>query len=88
MRFAWLGVALLLSAPGFAAEIDNLKQQLAHEEDGKAEDAAKRLGELGDAKAIDVLLDGLAVGASSKVQAAMLGALAGKKDTRAVEVLK
>jgi HEAT repeat protein len=84
-----LGVVLLFSsAPVWAAEIDNLKQQLAHEDDGKAEDAAKRLGELTDAKAIDALLDGLAVGASPKVQAAMLSALAGKKDARAVEVLK
>jgi HEAT repeat protein len=91
MRLLWLGVVLLSAAPGFAAEIDNLKQQLAHEEDGKAEDAAKRLGELGDAKAIDALLDGLAVGASPKVQAAMLSALAGQKsktDMRPLEVLK
>lgn len=89
MRILWLGAALLLVTPAWAAEIDTLKQQLTSEEDARAEEAAKKLGELGDAKAaVDALLDALAMGAPPRVQAAMLSALGGKKDTRAVEVLK
>ncbi|HZS36294.1 MAG TPA: HEAT repeat domain-containing protein [Polyangia bacterium] len=82
MATGWAG------APAGAAELDSLKQQLTDADDEKAADAAKKLGESGDAKAIDVILDALAVGAPPHVQAVLLGDLAGKKDARAVEVLK
>jgi HEAT repeat protein len=87
MKASVLGVALLIAAPGLAAELDSLKQQLNGENDGKAEEAARKLGELADPKALDVMLDALAVGAPPKVQATLLSSLTGKKDPRAVEVL-
>jgi len=85
-----MGAALLVltGAPAGAAELDSLKQQLTDTDDDKAADAAKKLGESAEPKAIDAILDALAVGAPPHVQAALLGGLAGKKDARAVEVLK
>jgi HEAT repeat protein len=69
-------------------ELATLKQKIASADENEAEDAARRLGELGDGKSLDVLLDALALGPGPKVQAAILGALAGKKDARAVGVVK
>ena len=88
MRLAWVGSVLLMAAPGIAGEVDVLKGQVAQEDDAKADEAAHKLGELNDPKALDAILDALAVGAPPKVQATLLGALSGKKDPRAVEVLK
>jgi HEAT repeat protein len=83
-----LGAALLFSAPAGAAELDSLKAQLTDTDDTKASDAAQKLGASNDPKALDAVLDALAVGAPPHVQAALLGALTGKKDARSVEVLK
>ena len=88
MRRWVLAAALVWTAPAVAGEIESLKTQLASENDQAAEDAAKRLGETRDPKALDVVLDALAVGAQPKVQAMLLGDLAGKKDPRAVQVLE
>lgn len=82
-----LGVALLMAAPVGAGELDALKQQLNGENDARAEEAARKLGELADPKALDAMLDALSVGAPPKVQATLLASLSGKKDPRAVEVL-
>lgn len=78
---------VLLPSVAFAAEIDTLKRQLLEDEVPEASEAARRLGESTDPKALDALLDALAVGAPPKLQAEMLAALAGKKDPRAVDVL-
>ncbi len=83
-----LVAALLSWAPAGAAELDSLKAQLTDTDDEKASEAAHKLGASADPKALDAVLDALAVGAPPHVQAALLGALTGKKDTRAVEVLK
>jgi len=88
MKAFALGAALLFAAPAGAGELETLKAQLQLDDDGKSVDAAHKLGELADPKALDAMLDGLATGAPPRVQATLLGGLAGKKDTRAVEVLK
>jgi hypothetical protein len=88
MKVLVVGAALLMSAPTWASEVDTLKTQLAVEDDAKAEEAAHKLGELADPKALDAILDALAVGAPPKVQATLLAQLVGKKDPRAIDVLK
>jgi len=72
-----------------AGNVEQLKRDLNGEDDGAAIDAAQKLGALGatNPKAVDALLDALALGASPRVQAAILGALGGRKDPRAVDVL-
>jgi HEAT repeat protein len=54
----------------------------------KAVDAAKKLGESADPKAVDVLLDALALGAPPTHAAPILTALGARKDPRAIDVLK
>lgn len=72
-----------------AASLDQLKRDLGGEDDGAAIEAAQKLGALGatNPKAVDVLLDALALGATPRVQGAILAALGGRKDPRAVDVL-
>jgi HEAT repeat protein len=65
-----------------------LKQQLMGSDDDKALDAARKLADSGDGKALDALLDALALGAPPKRAADILSALSGKKDARTVDVLK
>ncbi len=65
-----------------------LKTQLMTAEDDKMAEAARKLGDSSDPKALDVLLDALALGAPPKRAAEILDALAGKKDPRVVDVLK
>jgi HEAT repeat protein len=97
----WMVVASLAGAPLVAvaaptgaatagASLEALKRDVNGEDDGAAIEAAQKLGALGatNAKAVDVLLDALALGATPRVQAAILSALAGRKDPRAVEVLQ
>jgi HEAT repeat protein len=80
--------ALALATPAGAGELESLRTQLQSEDDQKAEDAAKKLGEAKDPKALDTILDALAVGAPPRVQAVLLGDLAGRKDPRALQVLE
>jgi HEAT repeat protein len=88
MRKLVVGAALLWAPFVWGAgELDALKLKLQGEDEAQAAEAAAQLGKSSDAKALDVLLDGLAVGSSPRVQAAMLGALAGKPDGRALRVL-
>jgi HEAT repeat protein len=85
----WLvAAAFALAMPAQAGEIESLRAQLQSEDDQKAEDAAKKLGEAKDPKALDAILDALSVGAPPKVQAALLGDLSGKKDPRSLQVLE
>ena len=83
-----LAASLLCATPVWAGELESLKAQVAVDDDAKADAAAKQLAESKDPKAIDVVLDTLAVGASPHVQATLLGALAGRKDPRALKVLE
>src|SRR5258706_5967160 len=83
-----IALVLVLGGAAGATELDTLKKQVAETDDDTAIDAARSLGKSADPKALDAVLDALAVGAPPRVQAALLGALEGKKDNRAVEVLK
>jgi HEAT repeat protein len=65
-----------------------LKALLMSGDEEKAEEAARKLGDSPDPKALDILLDSLALGAPPHLAAEVLSALAGKKDARAVDVLK
>ena len=79
---------VLVASTGFAAEdLAALKAQAQADDDQAGEDAAKKLSESKDPKAVDAILDSLAVGASPRVQAALLAGLGGKKDARAVAAL-
>jgi HEAT repeats len=82
--------ALALTAPqvGWASELDGLKAQLASDDDQKAAEAATKLGESKDGKALDAILDALSVGTSPHVQAALLGDLTGRKDARSLAVVE
>jgi HEAT repeat protein len=84
----WVALALAFATPALGGEIDSLKTQLQSEDDAKAEEAAKKLGEVKDPKALDVILDALAVGAPPRVQASLLADLSGRKDPRALQVLE
>jgi len=86
-RAVWAAALLIWAAPAVAGELESLKAQLQSEDDQKADDAAKKLGESKDQKALEVILDALAVGAPPRVQATLLGDLAGRKDPRALTVL-
>jgi HEAT repeat protein len=89
-RLVLLGALLLMAGSPrawAAGDVAGMKKDLFGADDLKAEDAAKKLGESTDPKALDVLLDGLALGAPPRVQAAMLASLEGKKDARAIEVI-
>jgi HEAT repeat protein len=88
MRVVVLVGALALSAPAWSGELEGYKAQLAADNDATAEDAAKKLAAEKDPKALDYMLDALAVGGSPKVQATLLAGLAGRKEPKAVDVLK
>lgn len=87
-----LGLVLVAST-AFAAATEGesltaLKAQAQADDDQAGEEAAHKLADSKDPKATDAILDSLAVGASPRVQAALLQGLGGKKDARAVETLK
>src|SRR5262249_20286635 len=86
MRALWV-VAVVLSARLAAAEAAPLKQELEGDDDARAADAAQALGKGHDAQAGPPLVEALREGGPPRVQAAMLDALAKKKDARALEVL-
>ena len=85
----WLVVVLALGAGSAvrADDVDSLLNDLRSAEEQKAIDAAVRLGEDVSPRALDAILDELAVGAPPKVSAALLAGLAGRKEARAVGVL-
>jgi HEAT repeat protein len=85
-----LVVALAVAGLGVchADEIDNVgKKEIRNPDEKQAIDAAAKLGEDPSPKALETILDELAVGAPPKVQATLLAGLAGRKEPRAVEVL-
>jgi HEAT repeat protein len=87
----WGGVvaaALACATPVWAGELETWKAQLQADDDARAGEAAQKLAADKDPKALDAMLDALAVGGSPKVQGMLLAGLAGRKDPRAVEVLK
>jgi HEAT repeat protein len=86
-RLGLVLVALGWATGAFADEIDNFKKDVRNPDEKAAIDAAAKLGEDTSAKALEAILDELAVGAPPKVQAALLAGLAGRKEPRAVEVL-
>jgi HEAT repeat protein len=71
-----------------AQSVAELRGQLMAGDDDQAIDVVDKLGKSSDPKALDVLLDGLALGAQPKLQSWMLQQLANKKDPRAIDVLK
>lgn len=82
------GVALLWAGAAQAGEVDGLRAKLADADEAQAEEAARKLGESKEPAALDAILGELSIGAPPKVQAALLGALAGRSDARSVAMLK
>jgi HEAT repeat protein len=64
-----------------------LRGELLSGDEVKAQEAAQKLGASSDGKAIDVLLEGISLGASPRLLASMLSAIGGKRDARVVPVL-
>jgi HEAT repeat protein len=85
---AWGKAVSQKPQPAVSEPVPVLKSQLMGSDEDKAADAAQKLALSSDAKALDTLLDALALGAPPKRAAAILGALAGKKDARTLDVLR
>jgi HEAT repeat protein len=84
-----IALVCALHTISFAAEdLASLKAKAQADDDSAGEEASLKLSQSSDPKAVDAILDTLAVGASPRVQSALLGGLQGKKDARAVEALK
>jgi HEAT repeat protein len=86
--YAGAGWAKPVAAPAPSEPVGPLKSVLMTGDEEKAGEAAHKLGESPDPKALDVLLDALALGAPPKRAADILSALALRKDARAFDVLK
>jgi HEAT repeat protein len=86
MRALTVVVVALLAAAAWA-DAGQPKQELEGDDDARAADAAQALGDGNDAQAVPLLIAALEHGAAPKVQAAMLDALAKKKDARALDLL-
>ena len=96
----WVLVGLLATGPASAKSVAKpeaaaagepvgvLKTQLVGSDDDKAAEAARKLADSKDPKALDALLDTLSLGAPPKRAADVLAALAGKKDSRVLDVLR
>jgi HEAT repeat protein len=89
VSFGGVGWAKSVAKPAAPAEpLSELKLQLMIAGDEKAGEVAHKLAESPDPKALDVLLDALALGAPPPRAAEILDALGGKKDARAIDVLR
>jgi HEAT repeat protein len=84
----WAKSVVPKAPPPPSEPVPDLKKTLMTAEEEKAGEAARKLGESTDPAALDALLDALALGAPPKRAADVLAALAGRKDARAVDVLK
>ncbi len=80
-------VAALVVAGGVAlADVATLGQELGDVDEARAVEAAAALGKAGEPKALETLVAALDAGTTPKVAVAILGALAAKKDARALPV--
>jgi hypothetical protein len=86
-RAATTALVLAWASAAAADGLDDWTRDLAGLDEGRVDEAARRLGESADPRALEVLLDALAAGAPPRTQAALLGALAPKHDARALDVL-
>jgi HEAT repeat protein len=84
----WAKSVAKAPVPAPAEPVADLRKSLMTADDDKAAEAARKLSESADPAALDALLDALALGAPPHRAADVLAALAGKKDARAVDVLK
>jgi HEAT repeat protein len=89
-RLIWSGTlaaALYMSGSAHADDVAAWKRDLQSGDDAHAEDAAKKLAGSKDARATEAILDVLAMGVAPRHANLLLGALAGRRETRAVELL-
>lgn len=68
-------------------DVNAWRRELQTGDDAHADEAAKQLAASKDAKAVDVILDVLALGVPPRQAQVLLGGLAGKRDPRALAVL-
>jgi HEAT repeat protein len=89
MNWTRLAVGLVLGAPAMASAEDlaALRAEVRDKAEAKAVDAARKLAEDTSAQALEVILDELAIGAPTRVQAELLAGLGGRKDPRAFDTL-
>ena len=86
------GILLLLaltlrSGTARAEEWSELRTLLIDGDDNQVEEAATKLAADPSRESLNVILDGLAVGAGPRVQRILLASLPGRKDPRAVDIL-
>jgi HEAT repeat protein len=80
--------ALGVQASAFAGEdVEAYKRDLQTGDDAHADQAAAQLAASKDAKAVDAILDVLALGVPPRQAQVLLGGLSGKRDPRALAVL-
>ncbi len=80
-----LEVGLAAAAP--AEDIGAWKRDLQTGDDAHADEAAKQLAASKDGKAVDAILDVLALGVPPRQAQVLLGGLSGRRDPRALAVL-
>lgn len=78
---------LALCGVAWADELRALRGELLSGDEAKAQEAAKKLGASSNGKSIDVLLEGVAAGASPRLLSSLISALSEKRDARVVPVL-
>jgi HEAT repeat protein len=77
---------LLMSTPAFA-DVAALKNQIQIGDDARADEAAKKLAVDKDPKALEAVLDLLALGIPPRQAEQLLAGLSGRHDARSIEVL-
>ncbi|MEO6952220.1 MAG: HEAT repeat domain-containing protein [Polyangia bacterium] len=87
MKRLLLAALLLSSASAHADDVATLRRDLQVASDARADEAAKQLAASKDPKAIEAILDLLALGIPPRQAQVLLGGLAGRKDARSFDVL-
>jgi HEAT repeat protein len=87
-RLIWVGaLAAALGGPAYADDVAAWKRDLQNGDDAHAEEAAKKLAGSKDARATEAILDVLAMGVTPRHASVLLGALAGRREARAVDLI-
>jgi HEAT repeat protein len=85
---SWAVVAVVLASSVMArADVASLRRDLQTGDDAHADEAAKQLAASKDPKAVETILEVLALGIPPRQSRVLLGGLAGRHDSRSIDVL-
>ena len=84
---ALLSISLAAGSAAAAEDVAGWKHDLQTADDAHADEAAKQLAASKDPKAVDAILDVLALGVPPRQAQVLLGGLSGRRDPRALAVL-